>query len=299
MSKRETFLRNHLIIKLLRKHPATFDEILLKLTEEAGVHKYKNFDISKRTFQRDLADIRSIYNIDIRCNSLNQYCIIEDDREEANERIFEALDIFNAFNMIDNLAESVQFEKRRPQGTGNLLGLLHAIKNSIQITFTYQKYWDNDSSQRVVEPYALKEFKNRWYVIAKDLKDNRIKTFALDRLTELETSKKHFQTPEEFNIEVSFKHCFGIISPNEGDEPEEVVLSFDNHQGKYIKSLPLHESQTIVSDNDDELVVTMNVYITHDFVMEILSHGERVKVIKPERLIEEIKGIYADALNQY
>ncbi len=298
MSKRETFLRNRLIIKLLRKRPATFDEILHELIKEEMVNEYK-FEISKRTFQRDLADIRSIYNIDIRCNSLNQYCIIEDDREEANERIFEALDIFNAFNMIDNLAESVQFEKRKPQGTGNLLGLLHAIKNSIQITFTYQKYWDNDSSQRVVEPYALKEFKNRWYVIAKDLKDNRIKTFALDRLTELETSKKHFQTPEEFNIEVSFKHCFGIISPNEGDEPEAVVLSFDNHQGKYIKSLPLHESQTIVSDNDDELVVTMNVYITHDFVMEILSHGERVKVIKPERLIEEIKGIYADALNQY
>ncbi len=296
MSKRETFIRNLLVINLLRRRPATFKEILQHLITESRDY---SLEISKRTFQRDLNDISSIYNIVIKCNSLNQYYIEEDNREEANERIFEAFNIFNAFNMTENLSEFIQLEKRKPQGTENLSGLLHAVKNKLQITITYQKYWDNDSSQRVAEPYALKEFKKRWYVIAKDLKDNRIKTFALDRLTDLETSKKHFQTPEEFNIEEYFKHCFGIISPDNEDQPEEVILSFDAHQGKYIKSLPFHESQEIVEDNEDELIVKMKVYITHDFVMEVLSYGERVKVIKPERLIKEIKGIYADALNQY
>ncbi len=298
MSKRETFLRNHIVIKLLRRRAATFKEILHHLIDKSELQGY-NFEISKRTFQRDIEDIRSIYNIVIKCNSLNQYYIEDDDHEEANERIFEAFDIFNAFNMTENLSEFIQLEKRKPQGTENLFGLLHAVKNKLQITFTYQKYWENMSSKRVAEPYILKEFKNRWYVLAKDTKSNQLRTFALDRLTELEISGKHFQIPTDYNTNDYFKHCFGIISPDNEDQPEEVVLSFDAHQGKYIKSLPFHESQEIVEDNEDELTVKMKVYITHDFVMEVLSYGERVKVIKPERLIKEIKGIYADALNQY
>jgi len=115
-----------------------------------------NFEISKRTFQRDLEDIRSIYSIDIQCNTSNQYFIVEDDRAEANERIFEALDVFNAFNLTENLSESIQLEKRKPQGTENLLGLLHAVNNRLQITFSYQKFWENNPSQRTVEPYLTR-----------------------------------------------------------------------------------------------------------------------------------------------
>lgn len=298
MSKRESFLRNHLVIKLLRKRLATFKEILEYLKLESELQGY-NFEISKRTFQRDLEDIRSIYSIDIQCNTSNQYFIVEDDREEANERIFEALDVFNAFNLTENLSESIQLEKRKPQGTENLLGLLHAVNNRLQITFSYQKFWENNPSQRTVEPYLLKEFKHRWYVVAMDTKINRVRTFALDRLTELEISSKHFQIPIDFDTVKYFKHCFGIVTPNEGDKPEEVLLSFDKFQGKYIKSLPFHQSQTIVTDNDDELVIKLNIYITHDFVMEILSYGERVKVIKPLQLINELKTVYNTALKQY
>lgn len=83
------------------------------------------------------------------------------------------------------------------------------------------------------------------------------------------------------------------------EQPQEVILSFDPVQGKYIKSLPLHESQEIILDNDDELEVKLLLYLTYDFNMELLSYGERVKVLKPDSLIEEMKTSYTEALNQY
>lgn len=95
-------------------------------------------------------------------------------------------DIFNALNISDRLSNYIHFEKRHPQGTENLYGLLHAIKNKVQITFSYQKFWEDEISQCIAEPYALKEFKNRWYVLANDLKDRKVKSFALDRLSEVE-----------------------------------------------------------------------------------------------------------------
>ncbi len=179
-----------------------------------------------------------------------------------------------------------------------MYGLLHAIKNQVQINFTYKKYWEDELTERIVEPYALKEFKNRWYVLANDLKGNQVKSFALDRLTDLEITKRKFQFPNDFNINDHYKYCFGIISPN-GHKPQEVILSFDPFQGKYIKSLPLHESQQILIDNEEELRIKLTLFVTHDFFMELLSYGENLKVIEPESLIKDIKNSMQATLKQY
>ncbi|MFV0521294.1 MAG: helix-turn-helix transcriptional regulator [Mangrovibacterium sp.] len=288
MSKRESIARYNLIIKKLRKRPATFAEIEEYLALESEIQAY-NFNISKRTFQRDRDDIRSLYNIDILFDfSKKVYYIDFDEQPEANERILEAFDTFNALNLTDRLSKHIHFEKRKPQGTEHLYGILHAIKNQIQIKFVYQKYWEDELTERLVEPYALKEFKNRWYVLSKDLVDNKIKNFALDRLTDLGILNKKFNFPKDFDINEHYRYCFGIISPND-HQPEDVVLSFNAFQGKYIKSLPLHDSQRILIDNEDELRIQLKLFITHDFFMELLSFGENLKVLKPQSLIDDLK----------
>lgn len=298
MSVRETILRYHLIISKLRKHPVTFNELADFLERESDFHG-NTLTKAKRTIQRDFDAIRSIYNIDIRFDfRRGVYVLDPDENQEKNLRMVEALDLFNAMKVTENISGIIHFEKRRPQGTENMNGLLHAIQNHVQIEFTYSKYWENEPTQRTAEPYALKEFKNRWYLVALDHKDLRIKTFALDRLTDIEITKRKFQHPQKFDVNEYFKHCFGIITADD-EEPQEVVLSFEPVQGKYIKSLPLHESQELLVDNKQEIRIKIKIYLTHDFLMEILSHGENVKVIQPARLIEQLKSNYTNALNQY
>ena len=298
MSKRESIARYSLIINKLRKHPASFAEISDYLAFESDLQEY-NFNVSKRTFQRDLEDIRSLYDIDIQfAFSEKVYFINLDEKSNVNERILESFDIFNALNLSDRLSNNIHLEKRRPQGTENLYGLLHSIKNQSQIKFTYQKFWEEELTKRNAAPYALKEFRNRWYVLANDLKDNQIKSFALDRLSELNITKKKFRLPDDFNINEHYKYCFGIISPN-GHKPEEIILSFEPFQGKYIKTLPLHESQEILIDNENELRIKLTLFITHDFFMELLSHGENLRVIKPDSLINDLKSTFNKVLNLY
>ncbi len=298
MSKRETILRYNTIISKLNRFPATFQEIMNRLSEESEIQSY-NLNISKRTFQRDLNDIRSIYNIDIQYDfSRGVYFVDFEGQTEMQERVMEALNTFNALNLSDRLSANIHFEKRKPMGTENLHGLLHAIKNKIQIRFTHHKYWDDVPTNRIAEPYALKEFRSRWYVLANDLKDNRIKSFALDRLNDLEITKQHFQFPIDFNVNEHYKYCFGIISPS-GQKPQEVILSFNPVEGKYIKSLPLHESQQVIKDNEDELRIRLTIVIKQDFIMEILSHGDLVSVIKPDSLINRLKRTYKNALAHY
>jgi len=298
MSKRESIARYNLIIQKLKKYPSTFDQIARYLELESELQGY-NFNVSKRTFQRDVKDILALYKIDIRFDfSKKVYYIDYDDQPDILERILEAFDTFHALNLKDRLSDHIHFEKRKPQGTENLHGLLHAIKNGFQIKFSYQKYWDSNVSQRLVEPYALKEFRNRWYLLALDHKDKQVKSFALDRLTDLEITRRNFHYPADFNVNEHFRYCFGIISPN-SNKPEEVILSFDPYQGKFIKSLPLHDSQQILADNEDEFRIKLTLFLTHDFFMEILSYGANVEIIKPQSLMDDVKKSAADVLGLY
>ena len=288
MSKRESIARYNLIIKRLKRNPASFAEILDSLKEAPQLQDYKN-EISKRTFTRDIKDIYSLYGIDIQYDfSGRVYKIITDEQPEMSERILEAFDTFNALNISNQVSGFVCFEKRNPQGTEHFYGLLHAIKNRFQIQITYQAFWENAPNFRMLEPYALKEYRNRWYVLAKDRKDNKIKTFALDRITALNILNIHYQYPKNFSVDEYFRYCYGVITQRD-EEPQEVILSLTPFQGKYIKSLPLHKSQEILKDDAQELVVRLNLFITHDFFMEILSLGAEVKVLQPESLRQKIQ----------
>lgn len=298
MSKRESITRYSLIIKKLRKHPSTFDEIAEYLDMQSELEEY-NFNISKRTFQRDLNDIREVYRIDIQYDRSQQYYYISDDEHpEINERILEAFDTFNALNMSDRLSNDIHFERRKPQGTEHLLGVLYAVRNRLKIKFQYAAFWEDSISLRTIEPYAVKEFKNRWYVVGSDQKDTRIKTFGLDRITDFEVTKQKFMYPDGFNVNDLYRNCFGIISPN-APKPHKIELWFNAGQGRYIKSLPLHESQHIISDTEEGLVIGLTLYLTYDFLMELLSYGGNVKVLKPEVLIEQIRKAHEEGYAMY
>ena len=99
---------------------------------------------------------------------------------------------------------------------------------------------------RVLKPLALKEFKNRWYLLAADEKDV-FKVFGLDRIKRLEITPNFFKAMS-VDFESYFKDVFGIIN-SQGKPVEEVILTFTEFKGRYIKSLPLHHSQEILVDD--------------------------------------------------
>lgn len=305
MSKRGYISRYLLILKKLKVKPySTYEELQTYIENQFDYLQMQDDNLqigfSKRTLQRDINEIRNVFGIDIEYSkSQKGYFISQNENENMNfQRMMEAFDMFNSLNLAQNLTPFIHLEKRRPQGTENLYGLLHAIKNRLQIKFTYQKFWEEELSQRLVEPYALKEFKNRWYIMAKDSKDNNIKSFALDRLTNLEITNLNYQYPDNYSIEQSYRYCFGIISPND-EEPQDIILSFDPFQGKYIKTLPLHDTQQVLVDNDEEIKIKLKLCLTHDLVMELLSFGDNMKVIEPKSLADQIKQAHKKAYRQY
>lgn len=289
MSKKQFIKRHHLIINKLRSNPCSFKDLQNHL-EKHSINDEENYVISKRTFERDISEIREIYKIDIEYNrSKNVYEITQDADEVKTDRLIESFQIFNALSISDTVSNHIIIEKRKHLGAQNMHGLLHAIKNHYKIQFTHEKFWktNNEKKVRSVYPLALKEARNRWYLVAQDPKDGVFKTFGLDRISDVDISREKFPYPKDFNPDEKFKYSFGIIT--DGTKPEKIKLWFSHEQANHIKSLPLHSSQKTVYENETECIIELYMSPTYDFVMEILSMGAEVQVLEPESLKEEIK----------
>ena len=305
MAKIEQMLRLKFIEDFLRSRKAkgaSYEEIqdyLQRKYEERDI-KLDDLKFTKRTFLRDKVAISKVLKTDIIYRrSTNTYAIDDDNEDELQEDVFDNLLLVEAYRNVKGKKNIMLFEQRKSRGLHWLSGLVHAITHQKIITLQYTKFWEGVSHDKVLEPYAVKEFKNRWYLLAHEKNDEKyfIKTFGLDRIYDLEIAPSTFK-PKRYDAEKDFENSFGIISTL-NETPEEIVLSFDYDQGKYIKTLPLHHSQEILVDDDDEFRIKLTLVPTYDFEREILSHGSSVKIISPLSFKNHLKSEVEKMMNNF
>lgn len=298
MSKLIYFKRYLFVIDRLRSKPCSFKDL-----QEHVMRKLENEDIdttfeySSRTFDRDKTDITTLFGIFIHYNRKdNTYAIDDSEIEDQSvTRLVDAFSIHHALQGANKLSPSVFLEKRKSLGTEHIFGIIHAIQNLNILHFTHQKHWENFTTQREVKPIAIKESQQRWYLIALEISKNTVKTFGLDRISDLKITDSKFK-PISYNVEKEFQHAFGVETYNPA---EKVVLQFSKQQGEYIKTFPLHESQKIIEENKDKVVIEIYIHLTNDILMELLKYGSEVKVLAPESLIETMKESIKQMANLY
>ena len=268
--------------------------------EQLAFHGLTDVGISIRTLQRDMEDIRLELGISIEYCRRNKgyYIPLDEEQESEIERVLEPFDILNSLNADSGLPTFILPERHQTLGTEYLYGLIHSIKKRFRISIAYRKFGEAVPSQRIVEPYALKEFRGRWYLLGyENLELDKLKTFGLDRIADLVVLQEHFKWREDIRIEELFQYSFGIIL-QEYQPIEDIILAFDQYDGAYLKSLPLHFSQQIIKDNENEFIIQLKLKITSDFIMELLSRSNSLRVIAPQSLKEHIQRIFENAVKR-
>lgn len=215
---------------------------------------------------------------------------------KAIEKVIKNFKIKQETKDIFQNKEIVQIEKVPViRGIEYILKIISAIEKRLYLEFQYNKF-DGSQKHRKVIPILLKEDKHMWYLIGKSESEILPKTFALDRIYDLRISQDIFVF-EEFNADEYFKYSFGVTVPEE--PPVEVILSFTPSQGNYIKTLPIHNTQKELIDNNLEYRISVMVKPSYEFYSKILSYGSDIKVVEPNSIAEKIKLLYKDALKRY
>lgn len=216
----------------------------------------------------------------------------------AMDKVLNAVTIQKNVGSEAHFNEWVQFEEIMPMQGGAFIPVIaDALENKRKLQLTYRKFQNYDiASVKKVAPHLLKEYENRWYIMAYDEEDALMKTYALDRIEALALTEEHFE-PQTIDFREHFKYSMGITINNM--PPQEIILSFDPIQGMYVKSLPLHHSQTLLVDNEEETVVAILVKPTYEFYAKILSFGNKVKVVAPAEIAAELQQILTQTLDKY
>lgn len=305
MSKKVGFLQRWMfIIDKVNSCPYLSKmEILKALEEEFNAYDGVE-DIGKesRTFERDLREIRDSPYMDISieyCRINKGYYIPQNEKSLSKlDRLFELSSLLS-FSSLKNI---VFVEDRKSRGLEHRFGLIGAIKNSLEIVIEYRKYYKPLVKEtRRLQPYALKEFKNRWYLLAAEVGSNlrdeeSIKTWGLDRIENVMITRNVFQKDKTINPNKKFENCFGIFSYNDLN-PERIVLSFTPFAGKYHDACPLHKTQRVLIDNEEEYRIELTVKVTPDFILELLTQSHAMRVIEPLSLKEDLIKIHRQAID--
>lgn len=198
----------------------------------------------------------------------------------------------------DEIQEHVQFETG-VHTTGNqyLSILLEAIQNAKMVEFDYTSYSTKKTKLRTVSPLLLKEYRNRWYLICHDEEKTKVVTYALERMDNVELTKRSVTAPKDFSAQNFFEHTIGITT-HEGD-PEEVVFKADNLAAKYIDSQPFHHTQTLAKEGKNKTTFGLNVIVTEELIRGIMSYGGEIEVISPISLRDKVADRVVDMIKNY
>ena len=255
----------------------------------------------RRTFANYRQAAQEMFKIDIVCDPTTYEYYI--DGEEAGEgSVTEWL--LNSAMTNDALANSRDIASRIileevPSAREFLAPVIDALRHMQPVSFDYHSYSRMVPTPGVVlEPYFLKLFRQRWYLTGRNRAQNRIKTYALDRMSHLHLLPGTFVPDPAFDVREYSRHSFGIVF--DGGEPRHIVLRVEPRQAKYFRDLPLHHSQEEYV-HDCWSLFHYDMRVTPDLVDELLSHVPRVVVLEPpelRRLVTERLQAGLDAYRQ-
>lgn len=215
----------------------------------------------------------------------------------AIDKIFDRIAAFSEVDTKDE-SEIIQFERGFASfGNEYLPQILEAIKHQLITTFEYESFISGVRKPRRVLPILLKEYRNRWYLIAFDFEKNTTITYALERMDELKITEEKYEDKIDFSAKDFFKYSTGITAGKE--EVKQIVFKADKIASKYIQSQPFHSSQKITVEEEGTTTFSLDALVSEELIRDMMSYGGEIVVLEPTSLREELVQRFLKASKKY
>ncbi|WP_294539084.1 WYL domain-containing protein [uncultured Bacteroides sp.] len=263
-------------------------------------------DIPKRTFNNWIIAIQETFGLFIENEGKGEYRYYIMNEEDISKNglrtwLYNTISVSNALANCESIKDRILLEYV-PSGQEYLMKILDALKENRILNMTYHSYWKEEESNFDVEPFCVKLFRQRWYLIARSTytyyhrQGPRI--YALDRIRNLSPTEETFEMPKDWNASDFFIGAFGVIADAQ-TKCEPIKLKVNASQANYIRDLKLHETQEEEERNEEYSIFSYYLRPTYDFQQELLWHGEDVVVLEPKWLREELAERLKCMYNKY
>ncbi len=247
--------------------------------------------LPRQTFDRWKRDILMIFGVDIECQRRcgYRYRISNPEALSSGELNRWLLDTYTtATALSQNLSLSGRIVAEDIPSSRNFLPeIMSAMKGNRVVDITYKGFELSRSYTFAVEPFCLKMFQRRWYMLARNVGKSVMRIYGLDRIEAVTETGSTFRLPDDFDAKSYFTTYFGVVLDSEA-KPERVVVRAYGQHRHYMRSLPLHQSQVEIGSGHGYADFELYLCVTYDLVMELLRAGSMIEVISPAILRHEM-----------
>ncbi len=279
---------------LLRSGGLSLRELNDRWKNSSLCEKSDTVRFHERTFARYKDFIADEYNIDIEYSSVtNKYHITNRDEVKHNALYTYLL---SAFRVAELNTQALKHRDKLmlepvPTGVEHLAAILQAIDKGYTVQFDYTSYYKPEPIRDwEVIPCFLRIFEGRWYLIAELTDHSSTRRLALERISGLRITGNRVEPSSDITPEEFYFDCYGIIREEER-KPCLICLKADKQQCNYLRALPLHESQEETETTEEYSVFTYYLRPSFDLFQRILWMREKVEIIAPKNVREEMAEI--------
>lgn len=275
------------VTTIYNRGPISLEEIQRRFESHFG----RGEELSERQFHRYTDAVEELFDIEIKYSRSQRGYVIAD-REGINNMGMRKW-LIQTFSVNSILHESQELKNRIllenvPSGQQHLTTIVDAMREGVALSMTYQSFGKSEPSTFEVEPYCVKLFEQRWYMLARSERYPEPRVYALDRIHALEPTGRKFKLPKKFDATKFFEDYYGIIIGDEDFDVCPVALKVDSWQSKYLRTLPLHHTQVEVECNEEYSIFEYRLCPSFDFRQKVLSMGGAVEVLAPAELIAKV-----------
>ena len=270
------------VTTIYNRGPITLEEIQHRYESRFG----RGEELSERQFHRYTDAVEELFDIDIKYDRAQRGYVIANregiDNMAMRKWLLQTFSVSSVLHENQDLKNRILLEEV-PSGRQHLTTIVDAMRENVALTMTYQSFWMDEPATFEVEPWCVKLFEQRWYMLGKSGYDEP-RIYALDRIKALEPTEHKFKLPKKFDAAEFFKDYYGIIISDDDYDVCPVALLVDAQQRNYLLTLPLHHTQVEVERNEEYSIFEYCLCPTFDFRQKLLSMGGSVEVLAPQEL---------------
>lgn len=279
-----------LIDTILRAEKISYADLNQKWIDDERMSG--GLDLSKRTLHKWVDVIFDTFGIIVSNEGRGEYRYFLENPEELRNGSMEQW-LYSTNSVSNSLMENKSLHDRIvledvPSSFQYLDEIKEAMKQNKRLRIVYHDYDENSDSIQILDPYVLRLWHQRWYIVANTQATGKIRRYSLDRIVKLAIIDETFLMPKDFTAEVFFRDCYGVMSEEDGPDVTRVLLKATAFQANYIRDLPLHNSQQEIEHNDDYSVFELHIRPFYDFYQEVLRMGTYVEVLEPNYMRKEL-----------
>lgn len=253
--------------------------------------------LADRTFYHYRRGIEQTFDIEIACDSAGEYFINLHGSEELRQFtdwILNSNATTNAIQQLGTTSGRVEMEDV-PSARQFLPVVSEAMRGNHRVVFTYAGFTKSRPEVGILfSPYFLKIYKQRWYMFGE--KDGGgMRTYALDRVTEMEVTDDVFKMPD-IDMSEYFGNIIGVTTSKA--DIRDVTIRTTPTQAKYLRALPLHHTQQ-EELHDFYSVFHYKLKLNYELVSELMAMGPEVVVLAPRELQVMVTSRLRETLSNY